>query len=187
MKKTIAILLVLVIAGVGLFAAANTFDSILNIGTVIAPINQMAVTAANTPYVWTTPLDGENFTAFPSESAYSGLTDIDHYNKDGVVAYLQARSNNRNGFKIDMNATALASTVGSVTEYIDYIAKCGDAVVTTVAGATTVNSGTVGTILYANEVAYLDVTEITVNLTEKLEDAAEGTYTGTITFTYTAV
>jgi len=185
MKKTIAILLVLVIGMVGVWAEAATDSKVLNLSTTITAINQMIVTADDTDVVWAdfgTLTSAYNTTG----TAYTGLSDEENYNQDGIIAYIQARSNNRGGFKIDMTASPLTSTVGSDTEYIDFVAKCGAAQVTTLDGVVTVDTATIATITYDGSEMEILKEAITVNLTEELAQAADGTYTGSITFSYTA-
>lgn len=145
----------------------------------------MIVTADGNDVVWAD--FGTLTSAYNSTgTAYSGLSDTANYGQDGIIAYIQARSNNRGGFKIDMTASPLTSTVGTATEYIDFIAKCGDAEVTTLDGAVTVNTATIATITYDGSEMEILKEAITVNLTEELAEAADGTYTGSITFSYTA-
>lgn len=145
----------------------------------------MIVTAADTDVNWAQ--FGSLTSAYnTAANAYTALSDTDNYGKDGVIAYLQARSNNRGGFSIDMTASPLTSIVDSDTQYIDFVAKCGAAIVTTVDGEVTVNEATIATITYNGSEMEILKEAITVNLTEKLAQAADGTYTGSITFSYTA-
>ena len=188
MKKTIAILLVLVIAGVGLFAAIVTDTTAdLYLSVTIAPINQMAITKTNTPHIWATP--GTPATDFSSiygttATAY-GLSSTNE--TEMAIAYLQARSNNRNGFSIGMTATPLMSTQGEDIQYIDYTVKCGDVAITTLEGAVTVVGTIVGAISYVNAgIGVLPIKPIELKLTETLSNAADGEYSASITFTYTA-
>lgn len=186
MKKTIAILLILVIGMVGVFAAPLYTDSkTVYLETSVLQINQMVVTSSSADFVWSdfgTTTSAHSTTA----TAYEGLSDGSNYNKDGVIATLHARSNNRNGFTVTMNVTPLVSTVGEASQYIDFVAKCGDAVVKT-EGATVIQTeATVGTLMYGGSVMPILKSDISVNLSEKLAEAAEGTYTGSIIFSYSA-
>jgi len=185
-KKTIAILLILVIGVVGVFAAPPyTQSKTVYLETEIQAINEMIVTADG-------ELDWDDYSTTTSaygttETAYGALSDSSNYNKDGTIAYLHARSNNRGGFAVTMTATPLKSTVDGVgTEYIDFIVKCGEAIVETTNDAVAVTAGTVKTLTYGGSQMPILEEEITVNLKEKLAEAAEGTYTGSIIFSYTA-
>jgi hypothetical protein len=188
MKKTIAILLILVIGMVGVFAAPPySVSRTVYLETEIQPINQMIVTADD-DLDWDGYDDDSAVSAFGTvDTAYTALSDEDNFGEDGTIAFLNARSNNRGGFTITMTATPLKSTVDGVgTEYIDFIVKCGAAVVQTTDDSVVVDVGTVATLTYDGSEMPILKEAITVNLKEELAQAAEGTYTGSIIFSYTA-
>ncbi len=180
--------MVLVIGMVGVFAAPPYSASrTVYLETEIQPINQMIVTDGDN-LDWDEYDDDSAVSAFGTvDTAYTDLSDEDNFKKDGIIAYLNARSNNRGGFTITMTATPLKSTVDNVgTEYIDFIVKCGNAVVETTNDSVDVQVGTVDTLTYDGSVMPILTEAITVNLKEELAQAAEGTYTGSIIFSYTA-
>ena len=186
MKKTIAILLVLVLAGAGLFAAVTSGSADLHLSVTIAPINQMAITKTDTPHTWALPEAPEDdfSSAYDIDNAY-GLTDANE--TLSTIAYLQARSNNRNGFSIGMSATPLKATQGSDIQYIDYTVECGGVAIATVDGVVTATGTVVDKIEYENDgIAFLPITAIDLQLTETIENAADGEYSASITFSYTA-
>jgi hypothetical protein len=101
MKKTIAILLVLVIGMVGVFAA----DATLNLTTSIDKVNRIAITL------------GSSY-AFPTlsteEPVVSETVILDHavtFSTSAVdVGYIHYKTNNPNGVTVSMDGTYLENT-----------------------------------------------------------------------------
>lgn len=201
MKKTIAILLVLVIGMVGVFAA----DADILLTTTIAPINQMAIVAKGTVlanYAWPEGSTDTPATTVGTSSIY-GTTEtalvLSAALEDSFVriAELFARSNNRGGVSISFTSTSLTDSAAAVSaspdsKNIDYSFQIVDTSSAVVASVKYVNgavSGTadynIGTLAYNDEV---DVKEwgVELKLDEELENAAAGTYNSTITVTFTA-
>ncbi len=199
MKKTIAILLVLVIGMVGVFAA--TADILLT--TTIAPINQMAIVAEGTvlaDYAWpegapttvgTSSIYGTTATALVLSDALEGSF--------VRIAELFARSNNRGGVSISFTSTSLTdsaatNSASANSKNIDYSFRVYDDITSTVvANVQYVNgevSGTtdtdIGTLAYNNAGFDMKGWGLELKLDEELDNAAAGTYAATITVTFTA-
>lgn len=199
MKKTIAILLVLVIGMVGVWAAYSDTETVL-LTTTVNPINQMAVVPKETAlssYSWPTAVGGgfegssSSYNTTETAIAVDTVTGIE--SAFVRIAKLFARSNNRGGVNITVDATSLvdsASTSINVdSKHIDYSLKVGKAnevspaAINFVDGEKKITSANVGSLTYADAV---DVDEwgIDVKLDELLANAAAGTYNATITFTF---
>lgn len=185
MKKTIMILLVLVLAAAGLFAAVDSTPKSFEVSTNIQGINKMIVS--------TSQFSGNSPGTFDDLAAYAGLTiggSGTAVTTDGVYvlpAYLSTISNNRKGYTVTMGATAMKSevAVAGVHTYINYAVSCNTKSVST-NGASTVTAvpvfevGTQAGISSKSE-------QITISVNKSEFDAAvDGAYTGTVTFTYTA-
>jgi hypothetical protein len=187
MKKTIAILLVLVIGMAGVFAT-NPADAKLFLETEVVAINQMAVIAADdTTFTWDdiTTLDGglSNGVYATTASAYAITSDLN----DVTIAILKARSNHREGVALSLDATPLTSVESSVldSENIDYTVVVGSANINFDDGAKTTTASGIGSLAYADEVAEASW-NVNLTLDESLADAAADTYTANLTFTFTA-
>lgn len=196
MKKTIAILLVLVIGMVGVWAAYSDTETVL-LTTTVNPINQMAVVGKNTvlsSYSWPTAEEGglEGSSSIYNETALAVDTVTGIESAFVRIAKLFARSNNRGGVNITVDATSLvdsASTLSADSKNIDYSLRVGKVDATTPAaikfvdGVKTITSANVGSLAYNDAVA-VDEWGIDVKLDELLANAAAGTYDATITFTF---
>lgn len=187
MKKTIAILLVLVIGMAGVFAADLTAD--LNLITTVYEFNEMKITEANS-VTWTT--FGEDQEAdVNASSTYTGTTvatrkSIDPYTTTAQdVGYLHTRTNLRRGYTVTVKATQLSS-LDVTTQAIDYsIFNGGESAVYTTAATqpvavTFVEEGS-GTGMRPKS------TPISVLLSATGDTLSAGVYTGDITFEYTAL
>ncbi|ADY12420.1 hypothetical protein [Sphaerochaeta globosa] len=176
-KNIIAVLLIVTIFTVGLFAATNPADSSFDVSTTIQGINKMKITAE----VFTGTSPGSFNTADGFDSPL-GVTEAGSQDFD---AYLSTLSNNRTGYTVTMEATAMASTVSSITAYIDYTVGVNGVTFTT-------DGATAGTAVDVITVASLtglssESHQISLSVDQTSFDAAvEGTYEGTVTFTYTA-
>jgi hypothetical protein len=190
MKKTIAILLVLVIGMVGVFAVAAD----LTLTTTVPMNDEIKLTAYDTDYD-TNPFD---FGTVGSTSQVDFVFDLgnawDNTSADTPqnVAYIHARSNRSAGFKVTATATALTMTEGSgasaVNYYIGYKITAGDAAgVVVPATSATTNVGTVMTVAAPSGVGYSQSQKpITVIPTGKSIDYKQGGYEATVTFTVAA-
>lgn len=191
MKKTIAILLVLVIGMVGVFAAYSDTETVL-LTTTVDPINQMAVVAIDevlSSYSWpTATLEGSSSIYNTTESALAVDTVTGIESAFVRIAKLFARSNNRGGVNITVDATSLVDSASTSTnldsKHIDYSLKVGSsAAINFINGTKTTTSANVGSLTYVDSVA-VDEWGIDVKLDESLAAAAAGTYNATITFTF---
>lgn len=178
MKKTITILLILILAGTGLFAAvADNFT----VTTDVSPIDLMTVS--------TVEFTGTTKTLFEGLTAYTNFA-VNNTNAGTRTGtgWLSTLSNNRKGYVVTMAATAMTSTVSSVDAYIDYIVEAGTAKLTTHGSGTTTAEATNVVVTVPSLTALAPTsTEIFVTVNKDAFDAAvAGSYTGTVTFTYTA-
>lgn len=129
---------------------------------------------------------GTTVATFDALSPYTTLT-ITSAGTQTVNAWLSTLSNNRAGFSVNMKASAMKSSIsGQADAFINYSVSCNTASVTT-------NNGT--EVTAANPVvAYSSLSQVTstsnkialtVNQTD-FDNAVAGSYTGTVTFIYTA-
>ena len=189
MKKTIAILLVLVIAGVGLFAAPATIDKTIKVTTTVPGINQMAISEAVVPLNTKTADDfntaiGTEFTEFALEYGDSGTA------LTSDSAFLYTLSNSRSGYSVTMKATAMANETGNISSFINYTVNCGSADIDT-SDATTAGDEVAASseVLISTGVAEVTLTKNQITIIvdgPEFAAAAEGDYEGIITFNYVA-
>jgi len=191
MKKTIAILLVLVIGMVGVFAA--TADLLLV--SKVFEVNQMAIVQASSAAPWTS---FTNDALVDSASTYTVASPtevrqtVDPYTTAAQhVADLHTRTNNRQGFTVSIVATQLISseTVGSVTSdekinYEIYNDNGSTKIYTTADTAPT--AATFMSDAGTTKGLRVDSKPIYVKLLTTGAALNAGTYEGDITFTYTA-
>ncbi|MGB4405378.1 MAG: hypothetical protein WBI82_00770 [Sphaerochaeta sp.] len=177
MKKTIAILLVLVLAGVGLFAVSGTeySNSVLQLSTLINPINRIGITV--------TDLTITTYQEFLAQADTTPTpTAIDAgVNAGTAVAYLNVATNNPLGVNVSLVATPLSGTAVNANK-IHYIVGCGDATFDT-----SDSSGTTSVIaavdIKATTVVRIVTKPINITLTQADYDLAPAdTYVGSITF-----
>ncbi len=186
MKKNLIAILIIALVSVGLFAddpvtPATATDS-FTVTTSIGGINNMKVT---TTAVGT---DDKTFDDLSDFSTYE-IEDADDLNPSTAIAYLSTQTNNRNGYKISLTVTAMKSTPTSgAVSYINYtIFLAGDTDGQTTANGTAKTKSDViqqGALTKLTEKSY--PIKITVDADEYAA-AVEGTYTGTVTFNYTAI
>jgi len=196
MKKTIAILLVLVIGMVGVWAA--TAD--LNLITIVYEFNEMIITENSTVPTWTT---FPNTTNLGLASTYTDTSNanrkaVDPYNSTYQnVGYIHTRTNMRRGYSVSISATQLISSETGTAEgasaivekinysiYNDLSGSTPTAVYTT--ADTAPNPET-----YVTQAAGTGMrvksTPVYIKLATVGNSLSAGTYTGDITFTYTAI
>lgn len=187
MKKTIAILLVLVLAGVGLFAAYTVNDSTLTIGTVINGVNLMGIYEVGTAVPSGNTWGATAYTAPNTLITSSSIT---------PVAVLHTKSNHRGGYKVTMKANspltstsdpessnATESTIGYVVSAFAGATNEGVSTATASAGATTATT----IIDTTSSMSGMTTTSRDIKVTVADYDTAyAGNYTSTITFNYTA-
>lgn len=177
-KNIIAVLLVIALSTVAAFAATNPANSSFDVKTNVGGINKMKITTA------AFPANG-NPSAFDSAAAFTGPLVVSASGAQTFSAYLSTMSNNRVGYKVTMSATAMSSTVSSATAYINYTVGVNNKSLTT-AGATAVTPVEVITVSSLTGLASQSH-QISLSVDATSFDAAvEGSYSGTVTFTYTA-
>ena len=185
MKKTIAILLVLVIAGVGLFAAQAT-ESVLTVNTKVLGVLELGIFSSAKTGVST--FDGTGVVATAT------IADIDQETAGPAVSntlYLAVRTNQRVTTHVGLNASALKN--GALAEYMAYNIKFGTPDTGGVATSQTI-AAAAGPTIIADVATIAPETGLRVlnfpfdiNITKEQYDAATiGDYVATLTFTVTA-
>ncbi len=176
MRKTLllAALILLIPTSALLAATTDTFT----VTTVVGNVDLMTISTSN--YTGTTVTTFDALTPYTTLSITSGGTQT-------VNAWLSTLSNNRSGFSVSMKASAMKSSIsGQADAFINYTVSCNTASVTT-------NNGT--EITAANPVVtYPSLSQVTstsnqISLSVNQNDfdkAVSGSYTGTVTFIYTA-
>ena len=178
-KNIIAVLLVIALSTVFIFAATNPPATSFDVSTNVSGINKMKITAAAFPANGTP-------SSFDSAAVYAGPLAVTTYGSQTFTAYLSTMSNNRGGYTVTMDATAMKSTeAGEADAYINYTVTVNNVSLAT-NGATDVTAVTVidvesltGRASQSHQIA------LTVDQTS-FEAAVEGSYQGTVTFNYTA-
>ena len=179
MKKNIlAVLLVITLSSFSAFAA---MDGTLNVATAVQGVNLIGVFAPNTAAP--TGNAAQDWNASYTASAVNTATET-------AVGVVHTRSNNRTGYSVTMAAGPLSST-GTTTVYLGYIAKAYDGATlsgtSTYDAAQTTTSGATATIINTGNLTGISTNSRDVKIEiPNFETALEGSYTGTITFTYTA-
>jgi hypothetical protein len=174
MKKTIlTTLLILAIATTSIFAVTDSFT----VTTTVAEIGNMKIVTTS---------------GVPTDNAFTGLTDfinlpVTSSGDKGTVAYMATISNKRTGYTVTMVATPMTSGTGASTSYIDYTVGCGTQSIVTKGALPAVVTGTaVDTI---SSLTVLTGKSLPINLSvdgPTFAAAVSGSYTGTVTFTFTA-
>ena len=193
MKKTIAILLVLVIGMVGVFAATATADLTLN--TTVFPNDEIKLTPYSVDTYEFGTLGGT--TGQDTDSTNDLAVDLSVWDNSSTetaqnVAYVHARSNRAGGFKVTATATALKMTEGTgetaVNYYIGYKINAGSASGIVVAASdATKDVGTVMTVATPSGSGYSqDKAAISIIPAGKSIDHKQGAYSATVIFTVAA-
>ena len=185
MKKTIAILLVLVLAGAGMFAAQAT-ESVLTVETKVLGVLELGIFSDEQTGVSTFNSTGTTATAT--------IEDIDQEVVGPAVSntlYLAVRTNQRLTTRVGLNASGLKND--GLEEYMAYNITFGtpdtggaatSQTIAAVAGPTEIEN--VATIAPATGLRVLNF-PFDINITKDQYDAATiGDYEATITFTVTA-
>ena len=187
MKKTIAILLVLVIGMVGVWAAIAVDNADLQFKTVVNGVNLMGLSnsaTAPTGNTWT--IGDLDYTANPVNTATAT-----------PIAYLHTKTNHRSGIVVTMLAGALTSSAadptGTITNAsvnlaykVSTLAPNGiDTAISEATASGAAESAT--TIISTGAITGMTITSRNISVEiPGYADALAGTYTGTITFAYTA-
>lgn len=174
MKKTIAILLVLVIGMAGVFAA-DTSPAIaeLDLTTTIGLVFRTKLVAT------ANQLTSPDFTNFEAASTLLTSQPVDLNTTD--FGYLYIMTNNATGYELAISAQPLASS--GIATSIDYVISAGGA------SYDTADTGATATTVTSSAITALDVDEYTVSvdLDETTYNAAlPASYTADVSFTFTA-
>jgi hypothetical protein len=180
MKKTIAILLVLVIGMAGVFAGTYDSSKTINLEVTIDDLAALYITSAEqTTYSTSAPDEISNF-----DFVVEGPGLIEN------VGFVTVFSNLRSGYKLEYTANVMESGATD-TRYIDYSVQIGNdantLIKTDAYNTTPVLSGT----KTINEVTSQTETnvfseEISITIDDNFDTAVAGTYVGTIVFEFTA-
>ncbi|MDT4762582.1 hypothetical protein [Sphaerochaeta sp. PS] len=176
MKKTlITALLIVLLSSTGLFAAVS--DN-FNVTTVVANVDLMTIS--------TTQFTGTTVAAFEALVPFTTLA-ISGGGAQTFNAWLSTLSNNRAGFKVTMKATAMKSSIaGQADAFINYTVTCNSKSVTTNDAAEVTATSP---ILTYPSLSLVTKTSNKISLTviqTDFDKALSGSYTGTVTFIYTA-
>ena len=187
-KNLVALLLVLAVVSVGVFAGPDVGAATFDLKTTVNAINQMNFTAA----------------AQSTKDGFIGDTKVltagvavGNDNEDVVkvdnnyheVAYISTMSNYRKGFQVDMKVEAMVSTIDMDNKYINYTVMLDSDEGT----ETTTNDGTAVTKLKVidNTAGFstlkFDSRLVKVKINKgQFDNAVQGEYTGKVTFTWTS-
>ena len=183
MKKTIAILLILVIGMVGVFAAVSPMD--LHLKTTVTAIHEMRITADENTPSWLTDIFTDGVQTFEaSDSVYgTAMTPKEiSFNTTAaqIVGYLHVRTNSRTAVMVSITAEPLESVASGSTDVINYVVSNATGNVFDTSDDTTEKlfyTLAAGTGLHAG------FQKISVALEDASEKPADD-YTGNITFIY---
>lgn len=179
MKRFITGLLILIV-GIGGVFATNPDAVSFQVQTEVAGINLMRITTAK--FSGTSKTDFENTTTNPT---YAGPLNVTKYGNQDFTAYISTLSNSRVGYKVTMGATAMADN-GAL---IQYTVTANEKSVDTSNAENgpgsdakviidTFTNGMTGVASQSHKLSlFVDQTSFNA--------AVEGTYTGTVTFTWT--
>lgn len=172
MKKTIAILLVLVIAMAGVFAA----EANLNLSTTIPLYNLLAITDSET--------ETFDFDEDP-ESLSVGFDVAGAFTAPVTAAYLHYKTNNIGTVTLKISGAALVNG-DSATTFMPYTLSCGDALISPTDDTEVTSDDDV--FAYAQTGLETASLPIEVQITEgaSIDDYTAGTYAATVKFTFTA-
>lgn len=178
MKKLISAILVLALTSFAIFADTDFFE----VETKVEGVNMMKITAGQ--YNPTTPTPE----GFEGVGAFEGPLVINAAGNQSFTAYLSTLSNNRTGYTVSMTATAMKISITSQADaYINYTVKVNTSPIKTLTtnGANSVDPVEVITVTSLTELAVQShKISLTVDPTT-FNSAVEGSYSGTVTFTYT--
>ena len=174
MKKTIAILLVLVIGMVGVWADTTAE---LELTTTVTSYNLLAITDSAT--------DTFDFDADPYVESLSATFDVENaFDSPVIAAYLHYKTNNAGPVTLKISGAALVNDGDGA--FMPYTLTCGNASISTT-NATPVES--INNVFnYAQTGLETASLPINVQITEgdDLDDYTAGTYSTTVSFIFTA-
>ncbi len=189
MKKTIAILLVLVLAGVGLFAATDTAN--LKIFSEVPQYNAIKITTSS--YTFDDPFSYSDFYDSTDEVVDSTVViGSTNYDADVTVGYLNYFTNSGISFATTVSATPLADAenASNLSKIGYYVTLTFNSTTTQVVSVDKEDSSATGS-PYSFPVSTNSVSTgsspIVVNVEDNdyLTALASDDYQATITFTYT--
>ncbi len=173
MKKTIAILLILVIGMVGVFAddpVSGVDTTVIKLTTTVDEYTRMAITNSETA-------------SFDDLIEATSVYSDDAYDFSAATIHFHAETNRRVGATITMQAQPLTSTENDIETYLDYKITIGDAESYT-SGGEADDAVTVVVLKYDHinrkPVSYSK--PVSIVITDTLANAAAGTYEGQIAF-----
>ena len=186
MKKTITLLLILIIGIIGLFAS---MDESLYVVTTIHGINEMKITSSSTSPTWTANNQTGNIAASSSEfdTPETAAVVSTAITTAQTVGYLHTRTNNRMGIQVKVEASPLEYSIQipigpTVVDRINYTITGGendfDTAIPLATPVTylTIDSGT--------GLRLGDVKTIAVILEADAPNKTAGDYIGVIEFEY---
>ncbi|MFA5514473.1 MAG: hypothetical protein WDA17_06150 [Sphaerochaetaceae bacterium] len=171
-KRTMLFLLI-VVTGIASLTSAPV-DTSFDVTTTIAGSNLMKVS--------TTQFTGTNKTTFNNLTSFSGLQ-VTASGSQTFDAWISVLSNNRGGYILKMNATAMKSSEqGQADAYINYTVSANSKSVTTTGAA-----GSSGEQTLVNQGAMTSPTSSSYKISLSVDqtsydNAVSGTYTGTVMF-----
>lgn len=176
MKKILLhVLLILLITTSSL--SAVTTDN-FTVTTAVGTVDLMTISTLK--YTGTTTTTFDNLIPYTTLPISSGGLQT-------VNAWLSTLSNNRAGFRVNMKASAMTSSIsGQANAYINYTVTCNTASATT-NNATEVTAA--NPVVSFSSLSAVTSTSNKIALTVNQADfdkAVSGSYTGTVTFMYTA-
>jgi hypothetical protein len=174
MKRIIFAILVLALTSLAALNAVDSFD----VDTEVEGVNKMKITTYQ--YSSTIPEDLEGADSFGSLNVQSAGTQT-------VNAWLSTMSNNRAGYTVSMSATAMKSSITEQTDaYINYtVTVNGESIITN----NTTSSPTSVVVISVTDLTQLSVESKQIGLTvdsATFNSAVAGSYSGTVTFTFSA-
>jgi len=187
-KNLVALLLVLAVVSVGVFAGPTVDPAKFDLKTTVNAINQMKFTAAAQSTKDEFIADTKDLTggvAVGTDPADVVKVDGNFYN----VAYISTMSNYRKGFQVDMKVEAMKSTLEGINNYINYTVMLD----TDEGTETTTNDGTPVQLnkVIDNTAGFSTLTfnsrlvKVKINK-DQFDNAVQGEYTGTVTFSWTS-
>jgi hypothetical protein len=173
-KNLIALLVVLALVTVGLFAA-NPGPASFDVKTSVTGINLMKITDAK--------FTGVSASDFIDAGEFEGPVQVSASGAQTFDAWISTLSNSRAGYKVTMSATPMTSQIGQNIATIHYAVTANSKTVDT---DTSPSAQVIIDTLSGMSVVASESHEITLTVDSTSFDAAvEGEYSGTVTFTWT--
>ena len=175
MKRTIVAILVLALTSLAALNAVDSFD----VDTEVEGVKKMKITAAHNTS--TDPDAIETAAAFGSRTVQSA-------EEQDFSAWLSIMSNNRAGYTVSMSATAMKGTTTELANaYSNYTVTVNGASITT---DNTTSSPEPVVVISVSDLSQLSVESNEISLSvdrATFNSAVAGSYSGTVTFTFSAI